>query len=211
MPSGGASGGRVYAGRTSEQRHAGRRERLLSAALEAFARDGWDGATVTNVCREAKLSARSFYELFPSREALFIAVADGIAEDVQAIARGAVAREDQSPDERARGVLDGLARYFTDDPRTVRVALIESLATPALRAHRSQLLRSLAEFAARLMRALDPDPDAADPAALELSAFLLSGGVVEALMAAADDEPAAPREALVEHLARLYEAAAAIR
>ncbi|HWT93912.1 MAG TPA: hypothetical protein VN238_12995, partial [Solirubrobacteraceae bacterium] len=65
-----------------------------------------------------------------------------------------------------------------------------------------------AEPGARLMRALHPDPPRADARSLELSAFVLSGGIVEALMAAAEGEPPATTETLVEHLAQLYAAAA---
>lgn len=198
---------RVYGGRTSEERHAARRAQLLAAALEGFARDGWQGTTVAGVCRAASLSPRSFYEHFASLEELFAAVAEQIASEVAVVVREAVSRPDQGPDERARGVLAALAGYFAADPRRVRVGLVESLATPALRAHRARLLRSFAEPGARLMRALHPDPPRADAASLELSALVLSGGIVEALMAAADGEPAATTDALVEHLAQLYTAA----
>jgi len=199
---------RVYAGQTGEQRHAQRRARLLDAGLDTFARDGWEGTTVAGVCRAAQLSPRSFYEHFPSREALFVAVAEQLAAEVQRVVREAVSVEGASPEERARGVLRALASLFTEDPRLVRVGLIESLATPALRAHRARILRSLAEPGARLMRALHPDPPRADARSLELSAFVLSGGIVEALMAAAEGEPPATTETLVEHLAQLYAAAA---
>lgn len=201
-------GGRVYAGQTSEQRHAQRRARLLDAGLDAFAREGWEGATIAGVCRAAQLSPRSFYEHFPSREALLVAIAEQIAADVQRVVREAVAVEGATPDERASGVLRALAQLFTGDPRLVRVGLIESLATPALRTHRARILRSLAEPGARLMRALHDDPPCADARSLELSAFVLSGGIVEALMAAAEGQPLASTDTLVEHLAELYAAAA---
>jgi AcrR family transcriptional regulator len=199
---------RVYAGQTPEQRHARRRTQLLAAGLDAFARDGWEGTTVAGVCRDAQISARSFYEHFASREALFIAVGESIAADVEAVVRAAVAGAGRTPDERAHDVLEALARFFADDPRTVRVALLESLATPALRAHRARLLRSFSEPAAQLMLALHPDPATADRDALGLSAFVLAGGIVEALMAAAEDQPPATTDVLVDHLARLYTAAA---
>ncbi|HEY8584357.1 MAG TPA: TetR/AcrR family transcriptional regulator [Capillimicrobium sp.] len=202
--------GRVYGGLTAQERLERRREQLLDAGLEVFARDGWHGARVADVCRAAGLSPRSFYELFADREALFLAVTDRLAERVLALLRPAATAPGQTPDERVRGVLAALAGFFADDPRAVRVALVESCATPALRAHRARLLRSFAEVTARLMRSLHPAPERADARALEISALVLTGGVAEALMAAAGGEPSAPAGELVAHLAALYAAAAQV-
>ena len=202
--------GRVYGGLTPGERHDRRRVLLLDAGLEVFAARGWHGAKVADVCREASLSPRYFYAHFPGREELFLAVTDRIAEDVGAVVAGAVAAPAGSAEERVRGVLVALAGFFTADPRTVRVALVESFATPALRAHRAELLRTIADLAARLMRSLHPDPERADARSLELSALVLSGGVAEALIAAVSGAAPATADELVAHLARLYAAAAAV-
>ena len=206
----GTTAERTYGGLTRREREARRREQLLDAGLEVFAAKGWSGATVLDVCRGAGLSQRYFYDEFPDREALFVAITERIAAEVQAVVRTAAGQPDRTPEDRVRRVLGALAAYFADDPRTVQVALVESFGTPELRAHRARLLAAFSAIAARLMRSLRPDPDGAGARGLLLSATVLSGGIAEALVAAATGDLPAERDELVDHLTRLYTAAAAM-
>jgi AcrR family transcriptional regulator len=201
--------GRVWGGLTAQERAARRRAQFLQAGLELFAARGWATVTVLEICRGAKLSQRYFYEQFAGREALFLAIVDDIAAEVdQAVRRAAVA-EGQTPEERAAGVLEALADVLASDPRKVRVALVESLATEEFRAHRAELLATFTALASRLMTALREDgAPPADPRDLELSAFVISGGVVETLIRAVTGEMPWTRAELVAHLTRLYRAAA---
>ncbi len=206
----GSAPGRVYGGMTPGEREARRREQFMEAGLEVFAAQGWSNSTVQDLCRTAGLSQRYFYELFSGREELFLAVVQRIAGEVEAIVREIAERPVDDPDETSRAVLSGLAKYFTDDPRTVAVALVESFATPEFRRFRADLLASFARLAAHLMRRLNPEPETADERSLELSAMVISGGIAEALIAGvAGRAPGTPGE-LVELLTRLYHAAAVI-
>jgi AcrR family transcriptional regulator len=205
------AGQRVYGGLSPAERVARRREQFLDAAVEVFA-----GSTVADVCRAAKLSPRFFYDEFPSRELLFLATTDRIAGQVEQVVHGAVAGG-----AGARDVLAALAGYFTADPRTVRVALMESLATPEFRAQRRLLLASFIELAARLMRPLR-GAAARERRTDLLSAGLLVGGVVEVLIAAATAAESDANDLgaivqtrrgaaeLVDHLTALFTAAAAL-
>jgi AcrR family transcriptional regulator len=189
---------RRWGGLTADERAGRRRAQLLAAGLEVFGTQGWSGTTVRDISAGAGLSQRYFYEHFAGREACFLAVLDGIAADVERIAR----ETGGTPEARAHATLAALAHYFTADPRRARVAFVESFATPEFRARRKALLAAFAQLAARLMRALHPDP--ADPASLERSAYLLSGGIAEMLA----DDPPFPIDALVDQLTVLYRAAA---
>jgi AcrR family transcriptional regulator len=208
-------GQRVYAGLSAQDRVAQRRERFLAAGLEVFAEAGWAGSSVTDICRTAGLSPRFFYELFDSREDLFLAVSGRIAEQIEQTVRAVAGEPAGGPGDRARAVLTALAAYFTADPRTVRVALMESLATPRFRRHRRELLDSVNVLAARLMHALrDDPPDEHTQAVLRVSAGILTGGLVELLVARAT-APTGPAAAdpfdldgLVEHLTAVYTAVA---
>jgi AcrR family transcriptional regulator len=191
-----AEAGRVWGGLTTQERESRRREQFLAAGLEVFGRHGWAGSTVLQVCREAKLSQRYFYEQFTSREALFLAVMERVAADVEEVLRREATAPDRTPHERVRGTLRGLADYFADDPRTVRVALVESFATAEFRAGRAALLAAFTALASRLM--------------LSLSALMLSGGIAEALVAALSGPPPAETDELVAHLTQLYTAAVAL-
>ena len=67
---------RTYGGVSGEDRAAARRARLLDAGLERFGTDGWAATGVKDICREAGLTDRYFYESFDDRLALFTAVFD---------------------------------------------------------------------------------------------------------------------------------------
>ncbi|MDW5594919.1 TetR/AcrR family transcriptional regulator [Conexibacter stalactiti] len=202
--------GRVWGGMTPTEREQRRREQFLAAGLEVFGERGWAASTVLDVCREARLSQRYFYEQFASREALFLAVVDRAAEQIEAVVRAAAVAPGRSPQERAAGVLTALAEHFTADPRTVRVTLVESLATPQFRARRARLVEAFGALAARLMVGLSADPSTVDRRSLELSALVISGGIAEALIASATGRAPASAAELVGHLTALYTAAAAM-
>ncbi|WP_170323842.1 TetR/AcrR family transcriptional regulator [Cryptosporangium phraense] len=201
---------------SSEQRVARRREQFLDAAVEVFGTVGWAGSTVADLCRAAKLSPRFFYDEFPSREELFLATTDRIAAQVEQVVRDALATGGGDVRAQARHVLSALADYFIDDPRTVRVALMESLATPEFREQRRVLLASFVELTAHLMC-----PGGADRRS-RLSAGLIVGGVAEVLIAGATANESRSRQddlgslvvhrsgadELVEHLTELFTAVA---
>jgi AcrR family transcriptional regulator len=219
-------GQRVYGGLSPEERVARRREQFLDAAVEVFGTVGWAGSTVADVCRAAKLSPRFFYDEFPSREVLFLATTDRIATQVEQVVRDSLATGEGDVQTQARHVLTTLAEHFIADPRTVRVALMESLATPEFREQRRLLLASFVELAARLMRPLRSDPEVTHDRERHdrLSAGLLVGGVVEVLIAGATANDSGPDNGptdlgalvvrrrgaaeLVEHLTALFTAAA---
>lgn len=46
-----------------------RRRHILRTAEACFARDGFDRATIADVCREAGVSTRAVYVYFPNKEA----------------------------------------------------------------------------------------------------------------------------------------------
>ena len=56
--------------------------RLLEAAKDAFARKGYEDANVDEICRAARMAKGSFYRHYPSKEDLFFAVAEAVANDV---------------------------------------------------------------------------------------------------------------------------------
>jgi AcrR family transcriptional regulator len=133
-----AQGGRRYAAKTSDERRAERRVRLLAAGLELFGTAGYRATTIEGLCAAAGVSTRNFYEEFGSREALVIALHDEVnARAIEAVA-AALRGVDQS-DIRAR-VRAGTSAYFevmTDDRRWAQIALVESVGVSAeAEAHR---------------------------------------------------------------------------
>jgi len=175
---------RRYAGLDADERAGERRERLLAAELDVLSRQGWNSSTVQDVCRAAGLSPRYLYEAFGSREALVLALLDRVADEAEAVALAALTGEGD-PEQRAARVLESLTTYFTSDPRRIRVALMESLAAPAFRAKRRDLLESFGQLGARLMRPLRGMPSTSRHAhaQLTMAASLLAGGLVEQFIA----------------------------
>ncbi len=57
-----------------QQRSEETRTRLLDAALQRFARNGYDVASVDDICADAGVSKGAFYHHFPSKQAVFLAL-----------------------------------------------------------------------------------------------------------------------------------------
>src|SRR5213593_3564295 len=57
-------------------------DRLLSAAITGFARRGYAGVNVDEICRTARVAKGSFYRHYRSKEELFFAAADAARADV---------------------------------------------------------------------------------------------------------------------------------
>lgn len=120
--------GRRYGDRTAEERHAGRRQRLLDAALELFGTRGYADVSINELCAAASVSTRSFYEHFPTREALLIALHDALnAQALQAVGEALADLEPNDLPSRARAGVAAYLRTMTSDRRRARIAVIESV------------------------------------------------------------------------------------
>ncbi|GGV16499.1 TetR/AcrR family transcriptional regulator [Actinomadura sp. LOL_016] len=75
------NGGAGTAGPLTE-RGARTRERLLAAAREVFEERGFLDTRVAHITRHAKVAYGSFYTYFPSKEAVFLEVADRLFADM---------------------------------------------------------------------------------------------------------------------------------
>lgn len=56
--------------------HEARRAHVLDAARSCFARSGFRGASMQEICSEAKMSPGALYRYFPSKEAIIEAIAE---------------------------------------------------------------------------------------------------------------------------------------
>jgi len=129
--------GRIYAGRSADERRAGRRERLLDAGLELFGTTGFHKTTIPMLCSASGVTARHFYDEFASREELLRAVYDRIATAVFERVIDALRARDKGVCERIYDSNDAYFRYLTSDPRLARVYTIEAVGMHAeLEQHR---------------------------------------------------------------------------
>lgn len=78
------------------------RSRILEAAVECFARRGYDRAGVAEICHRAGVTKGGFYHHFPSKQALFLELMDRWLARLDAQLASAQAGADTFPDKLVR-------------------------------------------------------------------------------------------------------------
>jgi AcrR family transcriptional regulator len=127
------------------------RQALIAAGIVRFAREGYRGTSVADICRDAGLSTTASYPYFANKEALFVAAVDEdvaglIADAVSLVAielapehwghtmmRNLVTRMDEHP--LARRIVSGLEPEFT-------MRLLDIPALSELRKGAAELMRA---------------------------------------------------------------------
>lgn len=165
------------------------RDRILSGFEEAIAEVGWPDVTVADVVRRARVSKRTFYEHFVSKEACLLALYE--RESARLLALIAEAIAEQPPGERR--VELGTAVYLAglqSRPALVRTLLVEilHLGRPGLELRR-RVMRAFADLLSAEMRAAGME---ASPSL----AMAVVGGINELILEAAEADR-------VDHLSNL--------
>jgi AcrR family transcriptional regulator len=152
------------------------RARILAAMIDVVAERGYKATCVAHVTVGARLSRRTFYDLYRGKDDCFEAAYDAADAALFGRARRRLAGHDDAPwAERTAVLLDGLLRAIASYPTAGRVVVVEVLATgKAGLARRDLAMRPLAELLAE-GRAQAP---AGVPA---LTEEILLGGVLELL------------------------------
>jgi len=121
-----------------------RRERIVGAIVEVVAERGYAGASVRLVIERARVSRRTFYELFPGgMDDGLVVVMDEALERSCAL----VSRMLEQPGRWQDGMRRGLAAllvFFDSNPALARVCFVETLgAGAAVLEHRERGVRAL--------------------------------------------------------------------
>ncbi|HEY3830245.1 MAG TPA: TetR family transcriptional regulator [Solirubrobacteraceae bacterium] len=170
----GAEQGASQGGLPREQVLEIQRSRLLAGALAAVQRHGYAGVMVGNITQQAKVSRRTFYELFENREACLAALVRDIlgaieAQLTQAGLAGLAWRE------QVRGGLWVILSFFDREPLLARMLVVESArGGPRIQEMREQALGCL-------IGALDEGRAHGGTRAAECSALTAEGLVGAAL------------------------------
>ena len=61
------------------------RDRILQAAQESFAQEGYDATSVASICERAGVTKGGFYHHFPSKQALFLDLVQGWLTGLDAV------------------------------------------------------------------------------------------------------------------------------
>ncbi len=122
--------GRPYGGIGPAARQAQRQQSFLDAGLAVFGTSGYRTATVRQLCREAGLTDRYFYESFASTEDLLLAVYQRAFNALEDAVMGAILQAGSGdPDGLMAGLRAGLEATYAmaADPRVARVCWLEVL------------------------------------------------------------------------------------
>jgi len=126
---------RKYAGKDANTRQAERRNKLLAAGVALIGEQGFAATTIDDICREAGLTKRYFYESFDTREDLLMAAFESVTREL--FGRIAMAAAPYGQDSRALvrvGVCETFA-FVAAEPAKGRLMMIEAMSV------RSQLGR----------------------------------------------------------------------
>jgi AcrR family transcriptional regulator len=125
------------------------RSRMLAAALEAVEEVGYGRMTVAQVIGRAKVSRKTFYDVFADREDCFLAALEQAVSQVGKLVRESYERESAWRDGVRAGLAELLA-FLDAEPALARLCLVEALgAGPRVLERRAELLEDLAEVVDR--------------------------------------------------------------
>ena len=82
---------------------------------------------MTAVCTQARLTERYFYESFRNRDALLLAVLDGIAEQARLAIVAALSAHRDDTEAAVRASVEAFVDVLLADPRKARLAMAERL------------------------------------------------------------------------------------
>ena len=107
-------------------RKATQRERILAGMVSAANRDGYAGASVSAVIREAGVSRPTFYEYFEDRDGCFVACVIDVHEQLLAEVRAKVAAA--APEQATATAAAATVAFASTRPAHARFLMKESLA-----------------------------------------------------------------------------------
>jgi AcrR family transcriptional regulator len=151
-----------------------RRELILVAAEEEFARAGYDGAAMDRIALAADVTKPVLYDHFPSKLAVFTAVLDRVREKL--LRAGAEAEASSADDaERVRAAVLAFFAFAETSPAAMRVLLMAELsASPEARQASQAVQGAATEGIAQLLSGL---ADRRHPTELRATAEFVKGGL----------------------------------
>jgi AcrR family transcriptional regulator len=143
------------------------RTRMLAATVEAVEDVGYARLTVAQVIGRARVSRKTFYDLFDDREDCFLAAFDQAVEQLGELVREAYDAETRWRDGVRAGLL-ALLRFMDDEPGLARMVIVEALgAGPRVLERRAEIIeevkavidRGRTGAGARVSRAIEESPE----------------------------------------------------
>ena len=170
-----------------------RREVILTAAEEVFARRGYHGASLDEIAQAAGVSKALIYEHFTSKRELHASLVNAHVKEIFRRLQ-ANAETGTTGEERLRGGIDAFLS-FVEEHREAWRALFRDAADPEVADIIDRVQTQGTAMIAALITA-DPESRHDHPQAIEIHAALLSGGV-QSLANWWHDHQEVPRAVLV--------------
>lgn len=147
-----STSGRRFRGQP-DQRRQQRRDALLESALELFASRGYANTSIEEICQDAAVGYKAFYDEFATKEQLFIALYDSIgARYLPAVINALTG--DLTPPQQLRTMISSYLHALMEDPRAAKVLFVTSAGvSEAVDLHRRAAHRAFASFFAQIFSA----------------------------------------------------------
>jgi len=126
---------RQFKGMSLTERKLIRREKLIEAGIEAYGTHGFFSVTVKDICNEAKLTERYFYESFKKSEDLFQAIFLQLTENLQQTLMQGIMQSAPDPKKMIHSGLTALFSLLKDDPRMARIIYVDAMLVQELHNH----------------------------------------------------------------------------
>jgi AcrR family transcriptional regulator len=164
---------RIYGGISAEERAVARKQRFVDAGKTVFGKLGFQAAGVKDVCIEAGLTERYYYEAFGSMPKLFEAVYLKALDDLRQALEEAALRLPEDPKAQLHSMIRSYFDLMKRDRYLARILIIEIYgAAPAV----SNLYElGVRQFAAQIERFVTSKARIAKPLDGKLVAIALVG------------------------------------
>jgi AcrR family transcriptional regulator len=119
------------------------RARVLGSAVQVIAEHGYGQMSVARVTARARVSRRTFYDLFSDREDCFLAAFEDAVAQITAVVAVAYGRDGVWRD-RVRAALTALLEFLESEPAVCSLLVVDALgAGPRVLERRAQVLDAL--------------------------------------------------------------------
>jgi len=118
---------RQFKGLSMAERQQARREKLIEAGIQTYGTHGFFSVTVKDICTEAKLTERYFYESFKKSEHLFQTIFLKLIDELQQNVMQAMMQASSDPKKMIEAGLTALLTTLRDNPRMARIIYIDAM------------------------------------------------------------------------------------
>lgn len=201
-----AGHGRRYRGMTSSEYQQERRARLYDTALALFTEQGYGQTPISQVCAEAGVSTRHFYELYADREALVCDVFDQLTAQCATAITTSLTKKIEDPFDSIALAIRAFLDFVLKDKRRAHFLCVQIVGiSEKVETHRRQTIRQLADLVAQQATAFS-QRGAIPQRDYRLPALMLTGAVNELIVEHLTSEQPMPVDEITREMNLFFRA-----